>query len=200
MTEIPAIEPCRDPDRRDLLQGLGVGALAALAASPALAASDPATDASGLHDFDFLIGRWRVAHRRLKERLSDDTDWESFGGTCNMRPILSGRGNIDDNVIGLPSGAYEGVGLRLFDAKAETWSIWWIDGRNPSLDDPPVTGRFRAGVGEFLGDDVLRGMPIRVRYRWSAVTARSCHWEQAFSPDAGKSWETNWVMQLTREA
>jgi len=26
----------------------------------------------------------------------------------------------------------------------------------------------------------------------------SCHWEQAFSPDGGKTWETNWVQDLNR--
>jgi hypothetical protein len=37
-----------------------------------------------------------------------------------------------------------------------------------------------------------------VRYIWSRITPNSAHWEQAFSPDAGKSWETNWEMQLKR--
>jgi len=29
-------------------------------------------DASGLHDVDFLVGEWRVQHRRLKERLANN--------------------------------------------------------------------------------------------------------------------------------
>ncbi|HTE65485.1 MAG TPA: DUF1579 domain-containing protein, partial [Candidatus Binatia bacterium] len=33
---------------------------------------------------------------------------------------------------------------------------------------------------------------------WSDITRNSCRWEQAFSPDAGKTWEVNWVMESTR--
>ena len=32
-------------------------------------------DLSGLHDFDFLVGDWRVQHRRLKERLANNHEW-----------------------------------------------------------------------------------------------------------------------------
>jgi hypothetical protein len=27
----------------------------------------------------------------------------------------------------------------------------------------------------------------------------ACHWEQAFSGDGGKTWETNWTMTFTRQ-
>ena len=29
-------------------------------------------------------------------------------------------------------------------------------------------------------------------------TPTSCHWEQAFSPDGGKTWETSWVQDITQ--
>jgi hypothetical protein len=32
----------------------------------------------GPNDFDFFIGNWRVHHRRLKERLAQNNDWEEF--------------------------------------------------------------------------------------------------------------------------
>ena len=63
-------------------------------------------------DFDFLVGSWKVRHRRLKERLMGSTEWEEFDGTCTMRPLLGGYGNVDDNVLHLPGGSYRGVGLR----------------------------------------------------------------------------------------
>ena len=31
-----------------------------------------------VRDFDFLFGYWRVAHRKLRSRLTGCTDWKSF--------------------------------------------------------------------------------------------------------------------------
>jgi hypothetical protein len=53
-------------------------------------------------------------------------------------------------------------------------------------------------VGVFEGHDVLDGRPIVVRYTWSHITKSSARWEQDFSPDEGRTWEKNWVMQMTR--
>src|SRR5215472_7288826 len=49
---------------------------------------------SGLNDFDFFIGKWRVHHRRLKERLAHNDDWEQFEGTSTVQKILGDRGNL----------------------------------------------------------------------------------------------------------
>jgi hypothetical protein len=157
------------------------------------------TARDGRDDFDFFVGRWRVAHRRLRRRLAGDTEWEEFDGVSEMRQIVGGLGNVDDNIIELPAGTYRAATVRAFDPATGLWSIWWIDGRNPRLE-PPVHGRFENGVGTFLGDDVFEGRPIRVRFIWSQITPRSARWEQAFSPDGGATWETNWIMTFTRMA
>jgi len=151
----------------------------------------------GRHDFDFLMGTWTVHHRRLRTRLSADTAWEEFGGTCAALPILGGAGNIDDNLLHLPGGSYRAATIRAFDAVRRQWSIWWLDGREADIG-APVHGRFDGGVGTFLGDDALHGRPIRVRFVWSGISAQSARWEQAFSGDGGATWETNWVMDFRR--
>ena len=147
------------------------------------------------HDFDFLLGTWTVHHRRLRTRLSSDTTWDEFGGTCAAMPILDGAGNIDDNLLHLPGGSYRAASIRAFDAARRQWSIWWLDGRDVVIGSP-VHGRFADGVGTFLGDDVLHGRPIRVRFLWSGISAQAARWEQAFSGDGGATWETNWVMDF----
>lgn len=154
--------------------------------------------ASTPQDFDFLIGHWKVSHRRLRERLLGCEDWESFEGRCRMWPLLDGLGNVDDNLLELPSGSYRALSMRTFDPATRQWAIWWVDGRNPHRLDPPVVGGFADGVGEFQCDDELRGRPIRVRYRWTDIAADSAAWQQAFSADGGLTWETNWVMAFER--
>lgn len=175
------------------------------AAAPVYASQDTpkpaqaAPNLGSLHDFDFLVGNWRVHHRKLKERLAGSHDWVEFDGTCSMRQLMNGWANVDDNVMSVPGGAYRGVGLRSYDPKTGLWAIWWLDGRDPFGDlDPPVKGNFVNGVGNFYSDDTLNGKPVRVRYTWSHITSNSARWEQAYSPDGGKTWETNWVMDFAR--
>jgi hypothetical protein len=154
---------------------------------------------SSANDFDFFHGRWAVHHRRLKDRLAGCTEWEIFGGTTAVQPLLGGAGNVDDNVIELPAGAYRAATFRAFDPATKQWAIWWLDGRHPHAVDVPMIGRFENGIGTFFADETFRGQPIKVRFLWSGITPTSARWEQAFSPDGGKTWETNWEMDFTRE-
>lgn len=150
-------------------------------------------------EFDFLHGAWCVRHRRLAERLAGSNDWEEFDGTSTTSPILGGHGNIEDNLIHFPGGSYRAAALRSFDAETGEWAIWWLDQRNPHVVDVPVVGKFRDGVGVFLADDTLSGIAIVVRFRWLDIGADTCRWEQAFSDDRGESWETNWIMEFSRQ-
>jgi hypothetical protein len=185
---------------------VGTGATAAMiagavAATPAREPPKPGAAGSATsapHDFDFLIGRWNVKHRRLKARLAGSTEWEEFNGTSTLWLTMNGAGTFDDNVLELPGGTYRAVGIRAYDPKTNQWSIWWLDERHPTAIEPPVKGGFQGGVGTFIGDDTFNGRPIKVRFRWSKITANSAHWDQAFSPDAGATWETNWDMDFTR--
>ena len=134
----------------------------------------------------------------VKARLVGATEWEDFNGTCANWPILAGQGNVDDNEIELPAGAYHGVGVRAFDPATRQWSIWWLDSRFPASIDTPVRGGFANGVGTFVADDIQNGRAVKVRFKWSDITSRTARWEQAFSPDGGATWEVNWRMEFTR--
>lgn len=149
------------------------------------------------HDWDWLIGSWNVRHHRLKARLAGSNEWNEFAGTCTMVPTLNGFGNMDDNWLDLPAGAYRAMGIRAFNPETRQWSIWWLDDRSQTVD-APVRGGFRDGVGRFEADDTFNGQAIRVYFQWSEITANSARWEQAFSTDDGATWEVNWVMFFTR--
>jgi hypothetical protein len=156
----------------------------------------PANQA-GLHDFNFEIGEWRV-HHRIK-RPVDSQEWLEFDGTCSDRALMDGRANVEDHTFNKPSGITHGIGLRAYDPKTMQWAIWWIDSRDPfGALDPPMKGRFNKGVGTFYSDGTLNGKPIRTRFIWSHITPTSARWEQAYSSDAGKTWETNWIMEFQR--
>jgi hypothetical protein len=152
---------------------------------------------SGAAMFDPMHGEWRVHHRRLQRLFDGCAEWREFSGTSATRPVLGGRGNIEDNVIDDPLGAYRAIAIRSFDPATGDWRIWWLDERRQAID-PPVTGRLQDGSGEFIGADVMDGRDILVRFRWSGIGGASPRWEQAFSADGGVGWEINWVMAFSR--
>ncbi|MCG8608184.1 hypothetical protein MJD09_24765 [bacterium] len=40
--------------------------------------------------------------------------------------------------------------------------------------------------------------PIWARFIWTKIDPNKTRWQQAFSPDYGQTWETNWVMGFTK--
>ena len=151
---------------------------------------------SGKNDFDFLVGSWSVTNRRLKQRHVGCREWDVFPGFANLRPVLGGLGNVEE--IDFPTKGWSGVTLRFFSPQTNRWSIYWVNSRD-GLMQAPVHGSFNGGVGEFFGEDVDGELPVDVRYRWIlGPGSDAARWEQAFSTDAGKTWETNWVMDFVR--
>ncbi len=151
---------------------------------------------SGETDFDFLHRDWTVRHRKLTTRLAGADDWVNFSGTSTTRPILGGAGNVEDNFIDEPNGAYRASALRAFDRGIGMWRIWWLDLRRPSEIGPPVVGRFNGGRGEFIADDLWQDAPIKLRFVWLKDSPTGPVWEQSFSPDGGVTWELNWTMHF----
>lgn len=151
----------------------------------------------GRRDFDFFMGKWKVHNRRLRERLKGCTDWEEFEATCAARPILGGLGNFDETTMQRDTGILRGATLRLFNPATQEWSIYWSSSASPKLDIPMV-GSFKDGRGEFYAHEPFEGKMIFSRFIWTVFSHESCRWEQAFSPDGGKTWETNWYMDNTR--
>jgi hypothetical protein len=63
---------------------------------------------------------------------------------------------------------------------------------------PPVVGQFTDGLGELFDNEEWKGRVVLVRYQWSHTGHDHAHMEQAFSADGGKTWEVNWICDLTR--
>lgn len=145
-------------------------------------------------DFDFLTGRWSGVQRR-RDPFRRDAGWREFGSTSVHHTYVNGSVSVDE--FDFPAEGRRGLTLRLFQPRSRSWRIYWVSSTDGVLQ-PPVTGTFRDGVGEFSGTDTVDGTPVEVRFRWTRRedTAR---WEQEFSTDGGGSWSTNWTMDLSRE-
>ena len=198
-----------DRQRRRILQwGVAAQAMALSAALPAtaLAHTDPTPatgrnampEHDGRHDFDFYHGRWQVKNRRLKERLAGSDEWIEFDAVDECKPVLGGIGSMDRYTTDW-GGGIVGMALRLYRPQTRQWYVYWASDRDGVLE-PPLIGAFRDGVGVFEGQEAHQGRMLPSRAVWSEITADSLRWEQALSPDGGKTWETNWVMHMRRLA
>jgi hypothetical protein len=147
-----------------------------------------------LHDFDFLAGAWTLENRRLKKRLVGSNDWDEFPAVDCAQIYLGGLANADELLF--PTKGWAGVTFRNFEIEKRQWSIYWVSSRTGKLY-PPVVGGFDGDRGEFYGEDVDEGRPVKVRFLWVKHGPDHAHWEQAFSLD-GKTWEVNWMNELTR--
>ena len=88
--------------------------------------------------------------------------------------------------------------VRLFDPHMQEWSLYWADSVNGWNWSLPQIGVFKDGRGEFYAHEPIGDQHIFTRYIWTPLTATTCRWEQAFSVDGGKTWETNWITDHIR--
>jgi hypothetical protein len=155
----------------------------------------------GQHDFDFLVGTWKFHLKRLVRRLAGSTEWVEFDGTTVCRKVLDGRGEVEEvNVESADKHIHiQGLALRLYNPQSRQWSIYWANAADGLLEQNPMVGQFNNGRGEFYNQQSYEGRAIYARFVWSDVTTNSPHFEQAFSADGGKTWETNWITDQTKE-
>jgi len=150
---------------------------------------------SSPNDFDFLVGKWKMHHRRLNKRLENCKEWTEFESMDSNYKILSGTADMDiystTQMPGLEGKLFEGITLRLFDPKTRLWRLYWV-ASNVGVLDPPVVGSFEKNVGHFFAKDTFNGKNIIMVFRWDVRDKDHPIWSQAFSQDNGKTWEWNW--------
>ncbi len=178
----------------------GVSALQQQPSQPSAASAPAAPVRNGANDFDFLIGDWKAHVRRLPDRLVGSTTWVEYDGISNHKKILDSNANFEEFEVDNPVKHLhiKGQTLRLYNPDSHQWSIYLLDVDKGTLNTPPVVGQFAGNRGEFYDQEQYKGRSILVRYVWLNISPKSARMEQSFSPDGGKTWETNWICELTR--
>ena len=151
----------------------------------------------GQHDFDFHFGTWETHIKRLTQPLSGSKDWVEMKGTVKVQPIWGGRGNFEEIDARGGSMHLEGMTLFLYNPESRQWSQTFGSIDEGKLGEP-MMGEFKDGRGEFYSQETYKGRTVLVRFVWSDIKPDSHHVEQAFSEDGGKTWETNFIADLTR--
>jgi hypothetical protein len=163
-------------------------------------ASDGGVDAlrDGQYDFDFSFGTWKTHIKRRVHPLTGSTTWVEFDGISIVHKLWNGRAGAGETEADGPSGHIEALSMRTYNPEAHQWYLNYASGQSGSLSSVPTVGEFKNGRGEFFDSETYNGRSILVRNVWSDITATSCHFEQAFSDNGGKTWEVNWDAIDTR--
>ena len=166
----------------------------------AATSESPAPAHNGPHDFDFLIGNWKAHVRRLPDRLVRSNSWIEYSGISNHKKLLDSNANFEEFEVDNPEKNLhiKAQTLRLYSPDSRQWSIYLLDLDKGVLSVPPVVGEFNGNRGEFYDQEQYKGRTILVRYFWLNISPKSARMEQAFSVDGGRTWETNWICDLTQ--
>jgi hypothetical protein len=152
----------------------------------------------GRHDFDFALGTFHTHIQRLLDPLTGSNRWVEYQGTKTDRPLLGGTGSLETIEADGPDHL-ELMTLRLYGAATHQWSLNFSSSGSGQMTTPGI-GEFKNGVGTFLDQENYNDRAILVRQIWSQITPASYHFEQAFSDDFGKTWESNFIADMKRDS
>lgn len=172
-----------------------IAPLITLAFLGAPAAAQGAGD--GQRDFDWEIGSWDTRLKRLSKPLSGSQEWLEYRGTTVVKPLMNQRANVVEFDVQGAAGRIAGVSLRLYQPASGKWSLHFANLANGLMTEP-MQGSFKQGHGSFYGQDTLNGRKVLVRFLIIPAGPNQWRFEQAYSPDEGKTWEDNWIAVDTR--
>ncbi len=151
----------------------------------------------GSHDFDFNFGTWHTHIRRLLHPLSGSHMWVKYDGIVTVRKVWGGAANVEE-VEANGQNHIEFLNVRLYNTASHQWSLNGASSADGTLESPAMFGEFKDGRGVFYDQERFNGRMILDRQTFFNITPASYSFEQAFSDDGGKTWEPNFVANLTR--
>jgi hypothetical protein len=162
--------------------------------------SGPAADTArpGEHEFDFALGTWKEHTTRLLHPLTGSITWENMEGVSVVHQFWNGRGNLTELESDGPNGHLELLALRLYSSDTHEWHLTFATSKGGTLGMPQTIGEFKNGIGQFNDQESFNGKTIWLRFTITPISADAYRSEQAFSNDAGKTWETNWINNYER--
>ncbi|PTL98691.1 MAG: DUF1579 domain-containing protein [Candidatus Arcticimaribacter sp.] len=151
-----------------------------------------------IQNFSFLIGKWSVLNRRLKECLKNCNEWTEFQAEMETKSILNGLGLMDEMKSTHYGDNFIGLSIRMFNPETNIWKIFWADTSNPgNYLKEQVSGEFKNGIGKFYGKELYKGKEVKLRFIWKRPSTQTALWEQAYYDEKKEEWETNWTMLFT---
>jgi hypothetical protein len=191
---------------------LGLAVALCLQSGGAFAAPTPESGTAaamhdGGHDFDFVIGDWKAHLRRRidpKTGVTASTPgqgvWVDYYGISNHKKVLGTNANLEEfDVTDSKNNLhYKGQTLRMYNPASKQWSIYGLDLDKGEIAPSALTGNFTGKAGTFYHQEERGGRIMLVRYVWTDKGPKAAVMVQSFSPDGGKTWDANWICELSR--
>jgi hypothetical protein len=193
----PLYKRCRAYAPTALMLAVSLCALQAKAQPSPQADSSAAIAHDGQHDFDFEFGSWKTHVSMLRHPLTGSRTWVEYDGVSVVHKLWGGQANLLELAMHNASGQARLASWRLYNPATRQWGLYFANSRVGTVGVPTVGG-FTHGRGFFYDKESLDGKPILVRFVITPRNADAIHFEQAFSADDGKTWETNWIADDTR--
>jgi hypothetical protein len=190
------MDACLDRDLREAGEVAMASFFMLLACAFSLLGAAPVPPPDGAHDFDFNFGTWHTHIRRLPHPLRGGNAWVTYDGTVTVRRVWGGAASVEEVEANGPDHL-EFVNVRLYNKASHQWSLNGASSADGRLGTP-MFGQFERGRGVFYDQETFDGRTILDRQTFFDITPESYAFEQAFSDDGGKTWESNFVAHLTR--
>jgi hypothetical protein len=171
----------------------------AAALPPAAYAADAApAHRDGAHDFDFDLGVWKTDIVRRLHPLDPASETLQMTGIVTVRPVWSGRAQLEEIEVDGPAGHWQAMTAFLYDPRAGQWSMNFASSASGRMNAPMVGG-WEGGRAELLATDTLDGRAVLVRGVWSDLTPTSHTYQESFSADGGRTWVVSFTAHKTRQ-
>jgi hypothetical protein len=132
--------------------------------------------------FDFWLGEW-------------DVTWgEDQRGTNRIEKILDGRA-LQESFDGSPSIPFRGMSLSAYSPQRGLWQQTWVDVEGNYWH---FTGGFQDARMILVTDDVIEGVPVKLRMVWYNITSDELDWNWERSDDDGETWQLRWHLHYRR--
>jgi hypothetical protein len=153
-----------------------------------IAASEAPRVAVVSNEFDFEIGTFKSHSRRLIK----PNKWVETDGTTVVNRVWGGRANLAEVHINPPVGPIDFLSLRWYNPTAHQWFLAFANAADGTLG-VPMAGVFNQGRVDFYDAEPIDGRAMLVHFAlWNGGS------EQAFSADAGQTWDVNYRTVYTR--
>ena len=147
--------------------------------------------------FDFWTGEWDVLNRN---RPAGDVRWYDTGtATARVYPVVAGCGLVE-HWRGHAFGEFVvGFSLRAYNPQRGQWDLvlLWPNSGVPRFGE--LYGGFRHNRGEFFNQNITaEGDTTITRFTFSDITPDGLRWQNGDSNDAGRTWDSSWIMEFSR--